>query len=159
MDDTRKPPTGERWAHLRFAVIGALLAAPPDKGALRDALMQLAARDWTHPSTGKPCRFAFSTLERWYYQALREGQDPVGVLRRKLRADRGRQRAVTPAVRDAVLAQYHAHPSWSAQLHTTTSRRSCRPTLRSATCRATPRSAASCARTDSCAGAGARAAR
>jgi hypothetical protein len=25
----------DRWAHLRFAVIGALLAAPPTKGALQ----------------------------------------------------------------------------------------------------------------------------
>jgi hypothetical protein len=28
----------ERWARLRFAIIGALLAAPPAKGALRAAL-------------------------------------------------------------------------------------------------------------------------
>jgi hypothetical protein len=30
----------ERWARLRFSVIGALLAAPPAKGALRAALKQ-----------------------------------------------------------------------------------------------------------------------
>jgi hypothetical protein len=34
----------ERWAHLRFAVIGALLAAPPQKGALQAALTELAPR-------------------------------------------------------------------------------------------------------------------
>ena len=28
----------ERWARLRFSIIGALLAAPPAKGALRAAL-------------------------------------------------------------------------------------------------------------------------
>jgi len=42
----------ERWARLRFSVIGALLAAPPAKGALRAALQQLAAREWRHP--GEP---------------------------------------------------------------------------------------------------------
>jgi transposase InsO family protein len=117
MDDTRKPPTGERWAHLRFAIIGPLLAAPPAKGALREALLQLASREWTHPSTGKPTRFAFSTIERWYYQALRERRDPVGALRKKVRADRGRQRAMPAALQDALRAQHAAHPSWSVQLH------------------------------------------
>ena len=55
----------ERWARLRFSVIGQLLAAPPAKGALRAALEQLAAREWRHPSTGAPVRFGVSTLERW----------------------------------------------------------------------------------------------
>jgi hypothetical protein len=55
----------ERWARLRFSIIGALLAAPPAKGALRPALQQLAAREWRHPSTGAPVRFSVSTLERW----------------------------------------------------------------------------------------------
>jgi hypothetical protein len=53
----------ERWAQLRFSVIGHLLAAPPAKGALRAALEQLAAREWRHPSTGEPVRFGVSTLE------------------------------------------------------------------------------------------------
>lgn len=56
----------ERWAQLRFSVIGQLLAAPPAKGALRAALQQLAAREWRHPSTGAPIRFGVSTLERWF---------------------------------------------------------------------------------------------
>ncbi len=55
----------ERWARLRFSIIGALLAAPPAKGALRAALEQLAAREWRHPSSGEPVRFSVSTLERW----------------------------------------------------------------------------------------------
>jgi hypothetical protein len=56
----------ERWARLRFSIIGALLAAPPAKGALHAALQQLAAREWRHPSTGAPVRFSISTLERWF---------------------------------------------------------------------------------------------
>ena len=68
-----KPPrVHERWAHLRFSVVGHLLAAPPDKGELRAAIEELASRTWQHPSTGEPVRFAFSTIERWYYRALRE---------------------------------------------------------------------------------------
>ena len=75
----------ERWAQLRFSVIGQLLAAPPAKGELRAALEQLAAREWHHPSTGAPVRFGVSTLERWLYRARNEQHDPVSVLRRKRR--------------------------------------------------------------------------
>ena len=77
----------ERWARLRFSIIGALLAAPPAKGGLRAALQQLAAREWRHPSTGEPVRFGVSTLERWFYRSRNELHDPVSVLRRKRRGD------------------------------------------------------------------------
>ena len=114
---TRGPRTHERWAHLRFSVVGQLLAAPPAPGELRNAIVVLAARQWRHPTTGEPVRFGFSTIERWYYRALRERADPVGILRRKLRADAGQQIAVSEAVRQVVLAQYAAHKGWSVQLH------------------------------------------
>src|SRR5271155_3600095 len=107
----------ERWARLRFSIIGALLAAPPAKGALRPALQQLAAREWRHPSTGAPVRFSVSTLERWFYRSRNEQHDPVGVLRRKRRQDAGAQASMTPALRPALLAQDRAHQSRSAQLH------------------------------------------
>ena len=107
----------ERWAQLRFSVIGQLLAAPPAKGALRAALKQLAAREWRHPGTGAPVRFGVSTLERWYYRARNEQQDPVSVLRRKRRQDAGEQASMTTPLRQALRAQYDAHKSWSAQLH------------------------------------------
>ena len=104
----------ERWARLRFSIIGALLAAPPAKGALRAALQELAAREWRHPSTGEPVRFS---VERWLYCARNEQHDPVSVLRRKRRGDAGEQTSMTPSLRQALLAQYDAHKSWSAQLH------------------------------------------
>jgi transposase InsO family protein len=112
-----EPRVHERWARLRFSIIGALLAAPPAKGALRAALQQLAAREWRHPSTGAPVRFGVSTLERWFYRARNEKHDPVGVLRRKRRQDAGEQAVMTPALRQALLEQYGAHKSWTAQLH------------------------------------------
>jgi transposase InsO family protein len=102
---------------MRFAVIGWLLAAPPEKGELKAAITALASRTWQHPTTGEPVCFGFSTIERWYYRALRERTDPVGVLRRKVRVNAGLQHAVTDAVRQAVLAQYAAHKGWSIQLH------------------------------------------
>ncbi len=78
-------------AQLRFSVIGQLLAAPPAKSALRSELVKLAAREWHHPATGEPVRFGASTIERWYYRALRERHDPVAVLGRKRRQDAGQQ--------------------------------------------------------------------
>lgn len=107
----------ERWAHLRFSVIGQLLAAPPPKGGLKSAIEALSQHTWVHPTTREPVRFGFSTIERWYYRALRERTDPVGVLRRKVRVNAGQQHAISEAVRAAVLAQYAAHKSWSVQLH------------------------------------------
>jgi putative transposase len=113
----RDPRVHERWAHLRFSVVGQLLAAPPPKGELRRELIELAARTWQHPTTGEPVHFGLSTLERWLRRARKERNDPVGVLRRKVRADAGRQRSMSDAIRQALLEQYAAHSSWSIQLH------------------------------------------
>jgi len=43
----------ERWARLRFAVVGPLLAAPPEPGELQAALKASAARTWRHLSLPK----------------------------------------------------------------------------------------------------------
>ncbi len=107
----------ERWARFRFTVIGQLLAAPPAKGELAGAIAALAARTWQHPISGELVCFGFSTIERWYYRAQTEKSDPVGVLRRKLRTDAGQQPAMSSAVRQAIIAQYAAHKSWSVRLH------------------------------------------
>ena len=106
----------ERWARLRFTVIGQLLAAPPAKGALRGEIEKLAARTWRHPVSGEPVRFGFSTIERWLYLSRKELHDPVGVLRRKRREDAGAQTSMSAPLREALQAQYAAHKSWSAQL-------------------------------------------
>jgi transposase InsO family protein len=106
----------QRWAHLRFSVIGQLLAAPPPKGALRAEIKKLAARTWRHPISGEPVRFAASTIERWLMRSRAERRDPVAVLRRKVRADAGIQQIGAP-IREVLRAQYAAHPSWSVQLH------------------------------------------
>jgi putative transposase len=116
---TRSKPTSthQAWAHLRFSVVGHLLAAPPPRGELRLEIEKLAGRTWRHPITGEPATFGVSTIERWYYQALRERHDPVSVLRRKVRKDAGRHAAMAEPVRQALLAQYAAHKGWSVQLH------------------------------------------
>ncbi|MBU2824730.1 IS481 family transposase, partial [Acidithiobacillus ferrooxidans] len=79
-------PQRDRWALLRFAIIGPLLAAPPAPGELALALKALSARSWRHPRTGEPVRFGFSTLERWYYR-VRAAENPVLPLRNRLRSN------------------------------------------------------------------------
>jgi putative transposase len=54
---------------------------------------------------------------KWYYRSRNERHDPVSVLRRKRRQDAGEQASMTPPLRQALLAQYAAHKSWSVQLH------------------------------------------
>jgi putative transposase len=116
MSGSKHASIHERWAHTRFSVVGQLLAAPPPKGQLRAELKKLAAKTWQHPITGEPVRFAFSTIERWLHRARRERRDPVGVLRRKVRADAGTQE-LSVSVRQLLRSQYAAHPGWSIQLH------------------------------------------
>ena len=117
MSGSKQAPVHERWAHFRFAVVGTLLAAPPARGELAAELERLAKREWEHPVTGEPTRFAVSTIERWFLEARGARQDPVSVLRRKVRNDAGQQGSMGQALRQALLAQHSGHPNWSAQLH------------------------------------------
>ncbi len=105
------------WAHFRFSVIGPLLAAPPRQGQLGVALDRLASKPWRHPVTGQWVRFGASTIERWYYRAVRGARDPVGVLSRKPREDRGTHRSMIAGLREAIALQHRQHPDWSYQLH------------------------------------------
>ncbi len=109
-------PPRERWARLRFAIIGPLLAAPPAAGDLRAALHALAARTWRHPLTGREIRFGVSTLERWFY-AAKNAADPVQALRNQVRRDIGRFPSLSAEAVQALTTQYREHPGWTAQLH------------------------------------------
>jgi len=104
------------WAQFRFSVIGGLLARPPDPGALRREIAMLAAKEYRHPVTHAWVRFGASTLERWYYQA-RNTPDPVAALRRRIRSDAGRAKALSPQLLQALGNQYGRYSSWSYQLH------------------------------------------
>ena len=112
--DNRGGP--RRWAQLRFAIVGPLLAAPPDKGELRAQLQALCHRQWKHPVTGERVGFGFSTIERWYYQALGAKVDPVSVLSRRVRKDRG-QCCLSEALKTVLLLQWQQHKGWSYKLH------------------------------------------
>jgi len=94
--DTTLGPAAERWARLKFLVIGALLEQPPKRGELAERLRELSEQSWSHPTRrDETVQFAPATIESWYYTA-RRSDDPIAVLRPKVRKDagtRGRTRA------------------------------------------------------------------
>lgn len=106
-----------RWARFRFAIIGPLLASPPEVGELQAVLSELSKKEWRHPVTGLPMSIGVSTIERWLYQARHE-LDPVHALRTKKRSDAGITRELSAALKIVIQQQYRAHPGWSYQLHT-----------------------------------------
>jgi transposase InsO family protein len=110
-------PLHAAWAHLRFSIVGPLLAAPPPRGELKKALRELSEKKWRHPTSAEELRFAVPTIERWYYAARAQTHDPVSALRRAVRKDSGTQRALGSELRRALLEQYKAHPRWSYKLH------------------------------------------
>jgi len=116
-DQKRERRTARRWAEFRFGVVGHLLAAPPEKGALQEELRTLAEKKWLPPGYRVPVQKGFSTIERWYYQALNEKVDPIRALERKVREDVGAIKAMRPPLQRSLQAQYLAHRRWSYQLH------------------------------------------
>ena len=109
----------DRWARLRFAVIGGLLAAPPKRGELKGALLELSERTWSHPNDGTAIKFGFSTLEHWFNQA-RKASDPVAALRRQRREDAGQTRCLSPQMIQEINAQYRKYSGWTISCITPT---------------------------------------
>lgn len=116
MKDNDHNSSGDRWARLRFAIVGPLLACPPRRGQLRDELEALARRSWNHPTSGERVSFAVSTIERWLYKARNESRDPLAALRKIRRKDAGTHSLDEP-LRQALRAQHKEHPGWSFKLH------------------------------------------
>lgn len=115
MHERRRSPV-EAWARFRLQVIGSLLAAPPGYGELSGAVVELARREWRHPTTGHSLTLARSTIERWYY-AARDAEDPLGALRSRPRRDAGSTRRISGALEARILAQHRDYPHWSYRLH------------------------------------------
>ena len=94
MSASNRGSVHERWAHLRFSVVGQLLAAPPAKGELRAEIdearrAQLAASGHAASRCGSPA----SDHRTVVLPGAPGAADPVGVLRRKVRADAGQPAA------------------------------------------------------------------
>jgi putative transposase len=109
--------TLKNWAHLRFSIVGPLLARPAEKGELGSEIEELASRRYPHPGReGEWIKFGVSTIERWYYQAL-GSDDPIKALSRKTRIDAGLMKAIGPEISKILHGQYLLYPDWSYKLH------------------------------------------
>jgi len=115
MSDKSQSPT-DKWSLFRFSVVGGLLANPPAKGELNRELEELASRSYVHPVDGSMTTFGVSTIERWYYKALRT-EDPIAALGRKVRSDIGKSKAMCSRMLQILGIQYNTYPHWSFKLH------------------------------------------
>src|SRR5258708_37975562 len=114
MSNKRGSSLHYRWAELRFAIVGPLLASPPTRGELAVILNALSKRTWIHPATGEPVTFGASTIEHWYYQARNGGIDRFGALRKKNRKGSGPHPSKTPSPPTAPRARNEAPTTRSA---------------------------------------------
>ena len=113
-DESRKL---RNWAHLRFSIVGPLLAQPPERGELTQEIERLSQRSYPHPTRhGDLISFAASTIERWYYAAL-GNSDPIAALSRKVRTDAGTRKAIDEKLQEILKTQYSSYPNWSVKLH------------------------------------------
>jgi transposase InsO family protein len=117
MMDSKHKSASRKWSEFKFSVIGWLLAAPPGHGELVDTLKLLSEKKWQHPTNGEDRVFSFSTIERWYYQALNNKNTPMESLARGMRSDSGKNRSIPEEVKVLIQDQYRDHKSWSYQLH------------------------------------------
>lgn len=105
------------WALLRISIVGLLIASPPERGELKKEIEKLANRRYRHPiRKGEWISFGGSTIERWYYSALRSN-DPVAAVSRKVRTDAWENVAIDSDMLDILRNQYCSNPHWSKQHH------------------------------------------
>jgi len=103
----------ETVALYRAQIVGALCVRELDHGELQAAIAQLSEQRFRPPRGHSTRRYSRSTLARWYY-AYKEGG--IDALRPAGRADKGRGRDLTRAMRGLLVDIRHEHPSASVPL-------------------------------------------
>jgi transposase InsO family protein len=107
----------EKWARFRFSVIGGLLVRPMGKGDLRPAIEALAEKSWIHPTqSDQALRLGFSTIERWYYRALKAA-NPFEALGRRTNQALREHPSLGPELFVALQESYRLHRGWTYKLH------------------------------------------
>ena len=109
-------PPSQRWAQVRFAIIGGLLAQPPGKEELRDRLIALSEQTWQHPISGAPMRVSLRSIRRWYDAARRDHQ-PTQALTRAVRKDAGTSTRIDAAIARHLEQSWQDHRRWRYLLH------------------------------------------
>ena len=113
MDNLTPKNHGEEVAVFRHALIGELASAELDHGARAEALRRLSAQRVRPPDSDTTRTYSVPTLERWLYAFKRGG---LKALIPHARGDRGRGRALNPALRELLCDIRREHPSVSVTL-------------------------------------------
>lgn len=107
----------ERWARLRFAVVGPFPESSPEGRMLKKTLANLAKQPWRHPTkSAHYVHFSQTTIERWFYLA-KNAANPMEALRRRVRCDAGVSRVCSDALVGYLQQQYVDYPTWTYWLH------------------------------------------
>ncbi len=91
-------------------------ARPLEAGELSKRLEILASRSYQYPTKDTPVTFGVSTIERWYYNALKSNA-PIEALEHKPRSDIGENKAMSAALLSDLGRQYRNFSNWSYKLH------------------------------------------
>jgi transposase InsO family protein len=103
----------EAVALFRSQIVGALCRRDLSRGELRHALRELAGQRFRRPGASVTRTISVATLERWYYAYRRGG---IGALHPRTRGDRGRARALGPALCELLCDIRREHPGASVSL-------------------------------------------
>lgn len=90
----------------RYQVIAPLLTLDGERGSLKTALRRRAAEPHIHPQKG-PTRYAYATIEEWFYGYRTHGLDG---LKPRPRKDRGQSRKIDDAVAEQIEQLAEGHP-------------------------------------------------
>jgi transposase InsO family protein len=106
----------KKTAEVRLSVIGDLLNSPLEKGELQARIKILSVKIWKDPRTGRPRKYGYATIERWYYKAKKH-KNPYDALMLKKRSDDGSIGIFDLEMIQYLEQQYVSHPRWTVKLH------------------------------------------
>lgn len=95
----------------RFKIIAPLIGEIFVKGELRRKIQDLAGQSYEHPVRGWE-KFAFKTIEEWYYNYRRYG---INGLERAKRSDDGKSRSIGMEIGELILTMKKENPHRSAK--------------------------------------------
>jgi putative transposase len=93
-------------ALFRYQVIAPLFTLEDARGSLKTAIRRRAAETHLHPRKG-PTRYAYATIEEWFYHYRNHGLDALKPCPRK---DRGQSRKIDDATADVIEQLAEGHP-------------------------------------------------
>jgi putative transposase len=100
-------------ALFRYGLIADVVYSPPSANGLYRRLIEKAAMEYRIPGTTRT-RVSAETLRCWLRLYQKGG---FSALLPKLRSDRGKLFLLTPALKQALEAQYRDHPEWKVRVH------------------------------------------